>query len=105
MKPTPTQIAEVIRLYESGNALKVIYVDAGLTRNQVDKILRKHLEAHRDQEVISLTAAIRSKLDAGIMRFKMPRSSRVTRMMVMTTLRAEYDITLTKHGHRFSRRQ
>ena len=104
MKPTPSQIAEVLRLYEAGNALKVIYVDAGLTRNQVDKILRKHLEAHRDQEVISLTAAIRSKIDAGIMRFKVPKSSRVTRMQVFDTLRAEYDITLTKQGHRFSRR-
>ncbi len=104
MKPTAYQIAEVLRLYEAGNALKVIYVDAGLTRNQVDKILRKHLEAHRDQEVISLTAAIRSKLDAGIMRFKVPKSSRVTRMQVFDTLRAEYDITLTKQGHRFSRR-
>ena len=104
MKPTPSQIAEVLRLYEAGNALKVIYIDAGLTRNQVDKILRKHLEAHRDQEVISLTAAIRSKLDAGIMRFKVPKSSRVTRMQVFDTLRAEYDITLTKQGHRFSRR-
>ena len=104
MMPTASQIAEVLRLYEAGNALKVIYVDAGLTRNQVDKILRKHLEAHRDQEVISLTAAIRSKLDAGIMRFKVPKSSRVTRMQVFDTLRAEYDITLTKQGHRFSRR-
>ena len=104
MKPTASQIAEVLRLYEAGNALKVIYVDAGLTRNQVDKILREHLEAHRDQEVISLTAAIRSKLDAGIMRFKVPKSSRVTRMQVFDTLRAEYDITLTKQGHRFSRR-
>lgn len=104
MKPTASQIAEVLRLYEAGNALKVIYIDAGLTRNQVDKILRKHLEAHRDQEVISLTAAIRSKLDAGIMRFKVPKSSRVTRMQVFDTLRAEYDITLTKQGHRFSRR-
>ena len=104
MKPTASQIAEVLRLYEAGNALKVIYVDAGLTRNQVDKILRKHLEANRDQEVISLTAAIRSKLDAGIMRFKVPKSSRVTRMQVFDTLRAEYDITLTKQGHRFSRR-
>lgn len=104
MEPTASQIAEVLRLYEAGNALKVIYVDAGLTRNQVDKILRKHLEAHRAQEVISLTAAIRSKLDAGIMRFKVPKSSRVTRMQVFDTLRAEYDITLTKQGHRFSRR-
>ena len=104
MEPTASQIAEVLRLYEAGNALKVIYVDAGLTRNQVDTILKKHLEAHRDQEVISLTAAIRSKLDAGIMRFKVPKSSRVTRMQVFDTLRAEYDITLTKQGHRFSRR-
>ena len=104
MEPTASQIAEVLRLYEAGNALKVIYVDAGLTRNQVDKILKKHLEAHRDQEVVSLTAAIRSKLDAGIMRFKLPKSSRVTRMQVFDTLRAEYDITLTKQGHRFSRR-
>ena len=104
MMPTASQIAEVLRLYEAGNALKVIYVDAGLTRNQVDKILREHLEAHRDQEVISLTAAIRSKLDAGITRFKVPKSSRVTRMQVFDTLRAEYDITLTKQGHRFSRR-
>lgn len=104
MEPTASQIAEVLRLYEAGNALKVIYVDAGLTRNQVDKILKKHLEAHRDQEVVSLTAAIRSKLDAGIMRFKVPKSSRVTRMQVFDTLRAEYDITLTKQGHRFSRR-
>lgn len=104
MKPTASQIAEVLRLYEAGNALKVIYVDAGLTRNQVDKILKKHLEQHRAQEVISLTAAIRSKLDAGIMRFKVPKSSRVTRMQVFDTLRAEYDIALTKQGHRFSRR-
>lgn len=105
MKPTPQQIAEVLRLYEAGNALKVIYVDAGLSSSRVDKILQKHLAENRAQEVISLTAAIRSKLDAGIMRFKLPMSSRVTRMMVMTTLRAEYDIKLTKAGHRFSRRQ
>ncbi len=104
MKATTEQAAQVLRMYESGAPVKTIPFDSGLTRNQVDKILRKHLEAHRAQEVISLTAAIRSKLDAGIMRFKMPRSSRVTRMMVMTTLRAEYNITLTKQGHRFSRR-
>ena len=104
MKATTEQIKQVLRMYESGAPVKTIPFDSGLTRNQVDKILRKHLEAHRDQEVISLTAAIRSNLDAGIMRFKVPKSSRVTRMQVLDTLRAEYDITITKQGHRFSRR-
>ena len=104
MKATTEQVEQVLRMYESGPPVKTIPFDSGLTRNQVDKILRKHLEAHRDQEVISLTAAIRSKLDAGITRFKVPKSSRVTRMQVFDTLRAEYDITLTKQGHRFSRR-
>lgn len=105
MKATPEQAEKVIRMYESGVQVKAIYFDVGLTRNQVDMILRAHLEANRDQEVISLTAAIKSKLEAGIMRFKMPKSSRVTRMQVMATLRAEYEIKLTKLGHHFSRRQ
>lgn len=104
MKATTEQVEQVLKMYESGAQVKTIPFASGLTRNQVDKILRKHLEQHRGQEVISLTAAIQSKLDAGIMRFKVPKSSRVTRMQVFATLRAEYDIALTKQGHRFSRR-